>query len=60
MNKSIAIAYCIGFASTTLVFWLGGFDFDHRGEAAVFWFIGANASGIFSTLFVSAYKDLKL
>lgn len=58
MNKHTVIAYCVGFFATTFTFWLGGFDFDHRGDSAVWWFICANMSGLVSTISMLAIKDL--
>lgn len=58
MNKHAAVAYCIGFLSASFTCWLGGFDFNQRGESAVWWFIFANCSGVASTVAMLAIKDL--
>jgi fumarate reductase subunit D len=39
MNKSILIGGLVGVLIMSLLFWLGGYDFDNRGANTVFWFI---------------------
>jgi len=58
MKKHAAVSYSIGFLSASFTCWLGGFDFNLRGESAVWWFIFANLSGIFSTIAMLTIKDL--
>lgn len=58
MDKQKIAAYAVGFTATTLTWWLGGFNFDARGDDLVFWFISANGSGIVAVITMLTIKDL--
>ena len=38
-NKKPTLAAIAAVLATTITMWLGGYDFDHRGFEAVFWFL---------------------
>ena len=39
------LGFALGFLLTTIMFWLGGFDFNERGVMAVVWLIYSLAFG---------------
>jgi hypothetical protein len=46
-------------ANSAFVFWLSGFDFDHRGGDVAFWYVGTGVvSFVLGLIFRALIEDL--